>query len=61
MHLAYTPLFLPPPGVVSNFVNPENRGGILVAVSAVYLVLLLIFFSLLYACTQGYGLHKHSD
>jgi hypothetical protein len=60
MDLANTPLFPPPPGVVSNFVNPENRGGILIAVSAVCLALLLIFVPLrLYTrirITQSFGL-----
>jgi hypothetical protein len=46
MDLANTPLFRSPPGVVSNFVSPENRGDILIAVSAVCLALLLVFVPL---------------
>lgn len=40
------PSMPPPPGVTSNFVNPENNSSILIIVCTICLVFLLLFVSL---------------
>ncbi len=48
--LKQLPAGTPPPGVVSNFTNPEDKGYVLVTVATVFLVLGLFAF-----CIRAYG------
>lgn len=44
--LAHVPLVIPPPGTISNFINPASRATLLIVPNTVSLALMLLFVSL---------------
>ncbi len=51
MDLSKTPALAPPPGVTSNFVNPESRGNLILAFGVLSLALMIPFVTVRF-CTK---------